>query len=120
VLPSACYENSPLAVLEAFASGLPVIASRIGALAEIVEDGVTGLLFEPGSPDALREKMSWALAHPEAMRAMGQAARQRHARSYAPQENLRRLIEIYESVLTGTRCREPRLAAQAAPGEMLP
>jgi glycosyltransferase involved in cell wall biosynthesis len=120
VLPSACYENSPLSVLEAFASGLPVIASRIGALAEIVEDGVTGLLFEPGSPDALREKMSWALAHPEAMRAMGQAARQRHARSYAPQENLRRLIEIYESMLPGTGCWEPRLAAQAAPGEVLP
>lgn len=103
VLPSACYENAPLAVLEAFANGLPVIASRLGALAEIVEEGVTGLLFEPGDAQALQRKMVWAMGHPDAMGAMGAAARQRHARLYAPAENLRRLIGIYESVLPAGR-----------------
>lgn len=120
VLPSACYENAPLAVLEAFACGLPVIASRLGALAEIVEDGVTGLLFEAGHSSALRERMVWALAHPEQMREMGEAARQRHARSYAPQENLRRLLEIYEGVLPAQARAGARSVPRPFTGEVLP
>ncbi|NDP47665.1 MAG: glycosyltransferase, partial [Sulfuriferula multivorans] len=49
VVPSIWYENFPRTIVEAFACGLPVIASRIGALADIVTDGVTGLLFEPAN-----------------------------------------------------------------------
>jgi glycosyltransferase involved in cell wall biosynthesis len=117
VLPSACYENAPLAVLEAFACGLPVIASRLGALAEIVEDGVTGLLCEPGDAQALQQKMSWALSHHGAMRLMGAAARSQHARLYAPAENLRRLIGIYESVApTGRYGQAPYLSGAPASG----
>ena len=48
VVPSVWYENSPLVIQEAFAMGLPVIASRLGALAEKVQDGRTGYLFAPG------------------------------------------------------------------------
>lgn len=120
VLPSACYENAPLAVLEAFACGLPVIASRLGALAEIVEDGVTGLLFDAGQAPALREKMAWALEHPGEMRAMGEAARLRHARSYAPQENLRRLVEIYEGVLPAAARAAARSVTRPVAREVLP
>lgn len=98
VLPSTCYENAPLSVLEAFAAGLPVIASRLGALAEIVEDGVTGLLVEPNHPGALRQAMEWATCNRAAMHRMGEAARHRHAQRYTPEANLQRLIGIYEGV----------------------
>lgn len=57
VVPSIWYENAPLVVQEAFAAGVPVIASRIGALAEQVQDGVDGLLFRPGDPHDLAEKL---------------------------------------------------------------
>jgi glycosyltransferase involved in cell wall biosynthesis len=53
VLPSICYENFPLAIVEAFACRLPVIASRLGSMAELVADGHTGLLFDPGSSEDL-------------------------------------------------------------------
>ncbi len=53
VVPSTWYENSPLVIQEAYAAGLPVIAGRIGALEEKVQDGVTGRLFAPGSVDDL-------------------------------------------------------------------
>ncbi|MFY0038682.1 glycosyltransferase, partial [Acinetobacter baumannii] len=55
VVPSLWYEGLPMVVAEAFAAGTPVIASRIGALAHLVEDGVTGLLVAPGDPAALAE-----------------------------------------------------------------
>lgn len=55
IVPSLWYENSPLVIQEARAAGVPVIASRLGALAEKVEDGVTGRLFPPGDAAALAE-----------------------------------------------------------------
>ncbi|MBM5789750.1 glycosyltransferase [Candidatus Parcubacteria bacterium] len=54
ILPSLCYENSPTVIYEAFQSGLPVITSKIGGIPELVEDGVNGLLFEPGNVASLR------------------------------------------------------------------
>lgn len=96
VMPSLWYENFPRTLVEAYANGLPVIASRIGALAELVEEGVTGLLFEPGDPDDLATKMAWANAHPERMLQMGAQARSRYEARYTPEANLKSLIQIYE------------------------
>ena len=53
LFPSLAYENFPMTIAEAFSIGLPVIASRRGAAAEIISHGITGLLCEPGSPEAL-------------------------------------------------------------------
>ena len=75
VLPSLCYELQPRPLVEAFANGLPVIASRIGRLAEIVEPGRNGLLFEPGSARDLARRLAWAEAFPEKMRQMGDCAK---------------------------------------------
>jgi glycosyltransferase involved in cell wall biosynthesis len=75
VLPSLAYEGIPRPLVEAFANGLPVIASRIGRLAEIVEPGRNGLLFEPGSGRDLARRLAWAEAFPEKMRQMGSCAR---------------------------------------------
>ena len=74
VFPSIWYENQPLAILEAFASGLPVIASRIGALPELVVDGETGLLFAPADTTDLASKLRWVMANPRAVSEMGQRA----------------------------------------------
>jgi glycosyltransferase involved in cell wall biosynthesis len=75
VMPSLSYEATPRALVEAFAHGLPVIASRLGALAELVEPGRNGLLFEPGSARDLARRLAWAEAFPEKMRQMGRCAR---------------------------------------------
>ncbi|HYD97613.1 MAG TPA: glycosyltransferase [Noviherbaspirillum sp.] len=100
VLPSICYENSPRTIVEAFSCGLPVIASRLGALADIVKDGVTGLLFNPGDAADLSQKLAWADAHPEQLLRMGQAARAEYEAEYTPEHNYEMLMDIYEDAIT--------------------
>ncbi len=95
VLPSICYESFPRTLVEAFACGLPVLASRIGALAELVTDGITGLHFEAGNPADLASKMAWAHAHPEEMARMGLRARAEYEERYTPAQNHALLIDIY-------------------------
>lgn len=99
VVPSIWYENFPRTIVEAFAAGLPVIASRIGAMADIVSDGHTGLLFEPGNAVDLADKMAWAMAHPHAMTAMGANARTQFERDFSPVVNHQRLMAIYDEAL---------------------
>jgi glycosyltransferase involved in cell wall biosynthesis len=99
IMPSELYEVSPLTILEAFACGLPVVASRQGAMAELVDDGRTGLLFRPGDPNDLRVKVEWAWRHPERMMAMGREARRTYETRYAPERNYQMLATIYESAL---------------------
>ncbi len=98
VVPSVCYEF-PLTVVEAFANGLPVIASRLGALAELIRDGETGVLFEAGSADDLARTMAWADAHPGDMARMGRAARHEYELKYTPDRNYEALMEIYRSAI---------------------
>lgn len=99
VLPSIWYENFPRTLVEAFACGLPVIASRIGALADLVREGETGLLFEPGDARDLADKLAWAMAHPEAMMEMGRKARAQYEAEFSPEVNYRLLMDIYNGVL---------------------
>jgi glycosyltransferase involved in cell wall biosynthesis len=75
VLPTLSYDPMPRPVVEAFAHAVPVIASRIGSLAELIEPGRNGLLFEPGSARDLARSLAWAEAFPEKMRQMGECAR---------------------------------------------
>lgn len=103
VVPSICYENSPRTIVEAFSCGLPVIASRLGALANIVHDGVTGLLFEPSNPSDLASKIAWAQAHPGEMVRMGQAARDEYETQYPPERNHEILMNIYEDAIAATK-----------------
>jgi glycosyltransferase involved in cell wall biosynthesis len=103
VVPSIWYENFPRTIVEAYACGLPVIASRLGALPELVEDGRTGLLFEPGSADDLARKLQWAHGHPDEMRRMGDEARARYETMYTPERNLAMLNEIYADAIDAER-----------------
>jgi glycosyltransferase involved in cell wall biosynthesis len=99
ISPSICYENFPLAVAESFASAVPVIASRLGSMAEIVRDGVTGLHFEAGNPADLAAKVDWAWNHPEEMARMGRAARMEYEAKYTPSKNYEILIGIYQKAI---------------------
>jgi glycosyltransferase involved in cell wall biosynthesis len=99
VLPSIWYENFPRTLVEAFGCGLPVIASRIGALAELVQDGITGLLFEPGKPEDLAQKMLWAQQHPEQMAAMGRNARALYEAEFTAERNYHQLMAIYQDAI---------------------
>lgn len=103
IVPSIWYENFPRTIVEAFASGLPVIASRIGALADIIRDGETGLLFTPGDARDLADKMAWAQAHPAEMRRMGKEARQTYERLYTPEINYQILMDIYSAAIAETK-----------------
>jgi glycosyltransferase involved in cell wall biosynthesis len=97
VFPSIWYETFGLTMVEAFACGLPVVASRLGSMAEIVEDGVTGLHFEVGNAKDLAEKMQWAYDRPEVMQQMGNNARGVYENYYTPQDNYRQLMDIYQA-----------------------
>jgi glycosyltransferase involved in cell wall biosynthesis len=99
VMPSICYEGFPRTLVEAFAAGLPVIASRLGAMAALIRDGETGLLFEPGNAADLAAKLQWAQANPEQMDAMGRAARAEYKAHYTPEKNYAMLMEIYADAI---------------------
>jgi exopolysaccharide biosynthesis WecB/TagA/CpsF family protein len=106
VSPSICYENFPLAVAESFACGVPVIASRLGSMAEIVQDGVTGLHFEAGNVTDLAAKAEWAWNHSEELARMGLAARAKYEANYTSDINYERLLEIYHRAMA-QRARRP-------------
>lgn len=98
VIPSIWPENFPYAVLEAFAVGKPVVASRIGGLPEMVEEGRTGLLFEPGDSVALAGKMAYLAANPALVREMGQNARKRVETEFDAATHYRSIKQIYEEL----------------------
>jgi len=95
--PSVCYEGCPLTVLEAFAAGVPVAASRIGSLTEIVEHGRTGLLAAAGDSEDLAAMLDRALADPAHTAAMGRQARLEFEAHYTAAANYEQLMRIYEA-----------------------
>jgi glycosyltransferase involved in cell wall biosynthesis len=97
IFPSTWYENQPLTILEAFASGVPVIASRLGAIPELVREGETGLLFEPGDAADLATKVRWASENAAAMREMGEKARAVYQAEYSPEFSIETLLRLYEA-----------------------
>lgn len=96
VLPSTCFEMCPLVILEAMSHGIPVIASRIGGLGELVEDGVTGLLFEPGNGEDLAQKMQMLWNDPELCRRMGRAGYATAKHLFGEDAYFERLMAIYQ------------------------
>jgi glycosyltransferase involved in cell wall biosynthesis len=99
MMPSTWYEGFPVMLALSLANGLPLIASRLGAMGEVVQDGKTGLLFTPGDAADLREKVIWAFEHPEAMREMGRNARADFDRKYSADANYAILMDIYEAAI---------------------
>jgi len=99
VLPSVWFEGLPVSVLEAYATATPVIASKIGSLTEVIEDGVTGLLAKPGDASDLADRLRWASDHPAEMRQMGRNARSEYETKYRGGVHLDALLETYQRLI---------------------
>jgi glycosyltransferase involved in cell wall biosynthesis len=103
IFPSEWYETFGRVAIEAFVKGTPVIASDIGAISQVTQDHVTGLLFHPGDPGDLAEKVNWAWEHPEELAEMGQNARREYEEKYTAEKNYAMLISIYEQAIASNR-----------------
>jgi glycosyltransferase involved in cell wall biosynthesis len=102
VFASQMYEVFPMVIAEAYAAGIPVIASRLGAMTELIREGETGLLFNPGDAVDLAAKVRWLWDHPEEAASMGQNARREYEQKYSPEQNYQLLMEIYEKAIAGS------------------
>lgn len=96
VFPSTWYEVFPLVIVEAFATGLPVIASDIGNMSSLIDHGHTGLHFRPGDGEDLAVQVGWVLSHPDELSRMRREARTEFEAKYTAEHNYERLMEIYE------------------------
>jgi glycosyltransferase involved in cell wall biosynthesis len=96
VVPSRWYENQPLAVLEAFASGVPVVGTALGGIPELIEPGVDGAHVPPDDPAALAAALAPLLDEPEQAFTMGKAARAKVERDHAPARHLHGLERLYD------------------------
>jgi len=120
VCPSNCYETFGRVIVEAYAKGTPVLASNLGAMAELVDHGRTGLRFAPGNAVDLASAVQQLLADPPALSRMRQAARQEYEQRYTVESNYRILMAIYERVLgRGTEVEESHEPQDATPAEVL-
>ena len=98
IIPSECYENFPMVSLEYFSGGKPIIASNLGGLPHIVEEGKTGLLYRPGDAADLVEKVRNLLSRPAQIAEMGNRGRQLAETRYGPQESYSNLMNIFAQV----------------------
>jgi len=96
IFPSEWFENAPMSILEAFASGKPVIGSNIGGIPEMLIDGETGLLFDLKDDNDLKEKIDFLLSHPSLITEMGKNGRQMVEKEYSPRVHYRRLMKVYQ------------------------
>jgi glycosyltransferase involved in cell wall biosynthesis len=98
IVPSIWFEGMPMVLLEAFAAGTPVIASRIGSLIELVDDGRSGLHAEPGDANDLVARIRWAVDNQAAIERMGTAARELYQSRYRGSTHIDKLTETYAAV----------------------
>jgi glycosyltransferase involved in cell wall biosynthesis len=101
IFPSVWYEGFPMVIAEAYAVGLPVIASDLGSMSSLIDHRRTGLRFRPGDPGELAAQVRWAIKNPELLEVMRQTARARFESEYAAERNYRLLLEIYERAAQG-------------------
>ncbi|MFC5849556.1 glycosyltransferase [Deinococcus petrolearius] len=112
VFPSQWAEPFGMTLIEAFASGLPVVAARVGSAAALVAHGVTGRHFRPGDAADLAAQVRWLLAHPADLAGMRAQARLAYEAHYAAPANVRALLALYEEA----RRRRAQPAQVALPG----
>jgi glycosyltransferase involved in cell wall biosynthesis len=99
VAPSLWFEPFGMVVVDAMAMGVPVIASRIGGLPYLVEDGVNGSMFEPGNPDDLVQKVRRLWEDPQLCERMGKAGQQKVAQQYSQKVYYQNLISVYQRAI---------------------
>jgi glycosyltransferase involved in cell wall biosynthesis len=100
IFPSICYEGMPMTILEAFASGTPIIASKLGAMESMITDGYNGLHFEAGNINDLKSKLKIWQDLPESQKEeFRKNARRTYEQYYTPEKNKEQLMSIYSSVI---------------------
>ncbi|HUJ71698.1 MAG TPA: glycosyltransferase family 4 protein [Verrucomicrobiae bacterium] len=102
VLPSQ-NENSPNALMEAMVSGMPVVATRVGGVPSLVDDGRTGLLVPWGDPQALAEKIDWLLARPDERARLGSNARAVARARHAPEKVAADTLAAYKQIINASK-----------------
>ena len=93
-------DNCPMVILEAMAVGLPVIASRVGGIPDLITDGETGLMFDPFAPENMREVTGQMMADPIFRARIGQAAKTEALERFHPKVIAQAHLDIYREVLT--------------------
>jgi len=98
VLPSEWYENCPMAVLESFALGKPVIGANIGGIPDLIDSGSNGMLFNSGDVDDLAEKINYLLNNKNLV-VMSRNARKTVEKKYNENIHYEKLVEVYKKLL---------------------
>jgi glycosyltransferase involved in cell wall biosynthesis len=96
---TSAVEALPLSVLEAMSVGRPVLATRVGGLPEVVEDGITGFLVEPGNIDELRERLAQVLGDHRLAERLGRSARERFLERFTWEACAERCLSAYSELL---------------------
>ncbi len=107
LFPSLWYEGFPMVLVEAYAVGLPVVASELGSMSSLIAPGRTGLHFHPGNPEDLAAQVEWFLTHPAGLTQMRREVRAEFEAKYTVEQNYQMLMEIYERVCCAYRERNP-------------
>ncbi|MCL6472479.1 MAG: glycosyltransferase [Firmicutes bacterium] len=103
IFPSECFESLPQTIIESFAKGTMVIASRLGAMATLIHDKRNGLHFNPGDAGDLVKTVDWAWSNPRQTTKMGKAARAEYEQKYTAERNHELLIDIYRRAIKQKR-----------------
>ncbi|WP_075292059.1 glycosyltransferase family 4 protein [Pararhizobium arenae] len=104
-------EGLPISILEAMAAGLPVVATDVGGVSEIVDDGKTGFLVPSRSPSDVADRILRLLASPDDRQTFGAAGKRRVVRAFSPEHMIAQTAHLYDRLLTAKATgREPRYA----------
>lgn len=99
VLPSKCYETFGRVIIESFACSVPVVATKLGAMGELIQDNKTGLLFKEGDRDDLVRKINYLWERKDLIEELGRNAREEYENKYTAEKNYDMLIKIYNQVI---------------------
>jgi hypothetical protein len=96
-------DNCPMTILEAMSAGIPILASNVGGIPDLVDDGINGHLCDPAEPVSIREGLQRILSDPAHATALGKAGKDRALERYLPVAVAKRHLEIYREVLAKKR-----------------
>jgi len=99
IFPSIWYEGLPFTIVEAFATGTPVIASELGSMTELISDGYNGYLFPAGDVLALRQKINSLNEHPPQWQTLCDNAKNTYINKYHPDIHYSSVMDIYQDAI---------------------